>query len=112
MVMLTNRLPIALIATLAALTATQASSQTGAGSPAPAATPAPVTQPTATTAPVGGRRGLMQACQADIASLCAGITPGGGRIRACVTQNSAKLSTPCADAIKNARSAFRAGGGR
>ena len=34
-------------------------------------------------------------CAADIRSLCAGVQPGGGRIRACVKQHINELSEPC-----------------
>jgi len=32
------------------------------------------------------------ACAADIKSLCAGVTPGGGRLEACIKTHSGELS--------------------
>ena len=54
------------------------------------------------------RAAVRQACQADISSLCAGIQPGGGRIRACLRQNKDKLSQGCRSAIAEAMQARRA----
>jgi hypothetical protein len=36
-----------------------------------------------------------QACKADYSRLCAGISPGGGRIRKCLNDNLDVLSEPC-----------------
>ncbi len=36
-----------------------------------------------------------QICRADIASVCAGVEKGQGRIAKCLNENSAKLSPPC-----------------
>jgi hypothetical protein len=36
-----------------------------------------------------------QACRADVQAYCAGIQPGGGRIKACLQANAARLSPPC-----------------
>ena len=35
------------------------------------------------------------ACAGDIKSLCQGVQPGGGRIRACVKTHFTELSEPC-----------------
>jgi len=42
---------------------------------------------------------LKKACAADYQSLCSGVQPGGGRIIACLKQNSAKLSPDCQQAL-------------
>jgi len=34
-------------------------------------------------------------CTSDIRSYCAGVQPGGGRIRACVKEHLDQLSEPC-----------------
>ena len=39
------------------------------------------------------------ACAADIQRLCSGVAPGGGRIIACLKQNSAQVSNGCKQAI-------------
>ena len=36
-----------------------------------------------------------QACRADYQSLCAGVQPGGGRVKACLERNIDRLSPPC-----------------
>jgi len=43
------------------------------------------------------------ACQADVAKLCPGIQPGGGRIIGCLKQNEAQVSTSCKEAIAKGR---------
>lgn len=44
---------------------------------------------------------LESACKADIARLCPGIEPGGGRLIACIQGKKDQLSKPCATAIAN-----------
>jgi hypothetical protein len=36
-----------------------------------------------------------KACAGDIKTLCTGVQPGEGRIRACIKSNFSKLSEPC-----------------
>jgi hypothetical protein len=43
------------------------------------------------------------ACEADIQKFCAGVQPGGGRIRACMRQHKDELSDGCKQAIAKAR---------
>jgi hypothetical protein len=43
------------------------------------------------------------ACQADVAKLCPGVQPGGGRITASLRQNEAQVSVVCKDALAKAR---------
>lgn len=45
------------------------------------------------------------ACEADVKRLCAGIQPGGGRLLACLQQNGASVSQPCADTLKSIQAA-------
>jgi hypothetical protein len=51
-------------------------------------------------APAAGPR---SSCKADVASLCAGVQPGAGRIAACLKQNAEKVSPACKDALARAR---------
>jgi hypothetical protein len=43
---------------------------------------------------------IARACAGDVLRLCGGVTPGDGRVKACVRQNMANLSTSCHDAIQ------------
>jgi hypothetical protein len=52
----------------------------------------------------GGGGAPPQACAVDLKSLCEGITPGGGRIRACLISHMSQLST--AWSAKLARAAY------
>lgn len=38
---------------------------------------------------------LMQSCGADLRAHCAGVTPGGGRVLACLQKNEAQLTAAC-----------------
>jgi len=38
---------------------------------------------------------VMNACRSDYERLCATVSPGGGRILACLQRNAAALSTGC-----------------
>ena len=40
-----------------------------------------------------------RACRADVAKLCKGIQPGGGRIAMCLKQHESELSPGCRDTI-------------
>lgn len=44
---------------------------------------------------VAAERSAMQACRADAQKLCAGVSPGGGRVVACLRTNEAQLSADC-----------------
>jgi hypothetical protein len=48
---------------------------------------------------------LRQACAADVRTLCPGVQPGGGALKACLRQNAAKVSPGCRTALKEARAA-------
>lgn len=41
----------------------------------------------------------VQACQADARQYCQAVSPGGGRLLACLQSNAAQLSQPCRDAL-------------
>jgi Cysteine rich repeat len=43
-----------------------------------------------------------QACKADYQRLCAGVSPGGGRIVACLQSHPEQLSPACKDALAKA----------
>jgi hypothetical protein len=45
---------------------------------------------------------LMQLCRGDHDRWCSGVTPGGGRILACLQAHSAQLSSACAGAMPRA----------
>jgi hypothetical protein len=47
----------------------------------------------------GDKRGLRDACREDYTRLCAGVAPGGGRIKKCMADNSASLSPKCKTAL-------------
>ncbi len=46
------------------------------------------------------RGAIRDACAKDIATLCPGVQPGGGRIAACFKENLSKLSEGCRTALK------------
>jgi hypothetical protein len=43
------------------------------------------------------------ACRPDIRAHCSGVERGGGRIAACLQQNSEKLSPNCRQALETAQ---------
>ncbi len=43
----------------------------------------------------GGSCHLRKTCAVDLDSLCAGVTPGEGRVRACLMAHMANMSTTC-----------------
>jgi hypothetical protein len=50
----------------------------------------------------GGGGGPPQECAVDLKSLCVGITPGEGRIRACMISHMGDLSTACSTKLSRA----------
>ena len=45
---------------------------------------------------------LMQICRGDYDRLCSSVTPGGGRVIACLQSNASQLSAACAQAMPRA----------
>ena len=50
-------------------------------------------------------------CAGDIKTLCAGIQPGEGRIKACIKSHIAAVSDPCKDAMSRAAAGRKILGG-
>ena len=46
---------------------------------------------------------IRQACAADFKMFCSDVQPGGGRVLACLRDNSAKLSSDCRNAMSAAQ---------
>lgn len=58
----------------------------------------------AADAPAAAAAGpAVEACKADVQTLCPGIQPGDGRIKQCMMKNRAKLSDSCKAALKDQR---------
>lgn len=55
-------------------------------------------------------RAVMQACRADYDRHCSDVTPGGGRILACLQSHAGQLTSTCAQTLPRAQ-ALRAGAG-
>lgn len=50
-------------------------------------------------APSQGSPSARQACRADYQAVCSGVSPGGGRVLACLKANYSKLSPDCQSAL-------------
>ncbi|MDQ0503811.1 cysteine rich repeat-containing protein [Xanthobacter agilis] len=48
---------------------------------------------------------LQKACGADVKTLCAGVQPGGGRIKQCLMEKSEQISPACKSAMAAAAQA-------
>jgi hypothetical protein len=48
-------------------------------------------------------RAVMQACRSDYDRLCNDVTPGGGRILACLQSHAGQLTPSCAQAMPRAQ---------
>jgi predicted lysophospholipase L1 biosynthesis ABC-type transport system permease subunit len=53
----------------------------------------------------GMRQELKQACINDVRVVCAGVFPGGGRIKKCMAEKFDQLSDGCKSALKQAQAA-------
>jgi len=57
----------------------------------------------AADAPAAAAGPAVEACKADVQTLCPGIQPGDGRIKQCMMKNRSKLSDGCKAALKEQR---------
>lgn len=46
-----------------------------------------------------GQMAVLRACKPDIAQFCSRVSPGGGRIKACMKEHIHELSEPCKDSL-------------
>lgn len=46
---------------------------------------------------------VRSACTSDYRKFCLGVQPGGGRVLACFEAHASEVSTPCRDALREAR---------
>ena len=56
----------------------------------------------------GGHGHMREACQADMAKLCPGVQPGGGRVMQCFKAHKDELSDGCRSALMEMRAAHQA----
>jgi hypothetical protein len=52
----------------------------------------------------------MKACAGDVKSLCAGIQPGDGRVKACIRSHFSDVSAPCQAVLTKAAAISKACG--
>ena len=62
----------------------------------------------AADAPAAAAGPAVEACKADVQTLCPGVQPGDGRIKQCMTKNRSKLSDGCKAALKEQRAKKKA----
>lgn len=86
----------------AAPAAPAASTPAPSGAPAPSAAPAPRAKSYPPMEPREEFMILRRACGRDVRMLCGGVPPGGGRVIACLRDNSTSLSPRCKAAIMGA----------
>lgn len=67
---------------------------TGAATQAPGSSAPTAVQPTAAQ-----RDAVKSACRSDFMAQCSGVSPGGAAALSCLQQHSARLSTPCQQAV-------------
>jgi hypothetical protein len=107
-----STLATALAAALLAV-AGAALAQTTAPAPAPPPTPpAAAAAGAASTKGAGGGGGALAACRADLATLCSGVQPGGGKKAQCLVENRAKASPGCQAALASVADKRQAQGER
>ncbi len=49
-----------------------------------------------------GKGTVAQNCREDITKFCAGVQPGGGRLRPCIKEHHSKFSAACQAALRDA----------
>ena len=54
------------------------------------------------SAALAQQRAVVKACAGDIKTLCAGVQPGAGLVRACIKQHVTELSDPCQAVLSKA----------
>ncbi|OYY92013.1 MAG: hypothetical protein B7Y45_00525 [Sphingomonas sp. 28-66-16] len=81
--------------------AAMATAQSNMTMPDPAAPTDQATVPP----PASGRGAIMQACSADIASFCAGMVLGDGKLGPCIRAHRSSLSSGCSAALQSLRGA-------
>ncbi|MCA1452901.1 cysteine rich repeat-containing protein [Bradyrhizobium sp. BRP22] len=54
-------------------------------------------------------RSQMQACRGDYSRFCSNVSPGGGRIIACLQSHATELSSSCAQAVTRTQASKDAG---
>lgn len=52
--------------------------------------------------PVPSGMEIMRACAGDVERLCPGVSPGQGRVKACMKEHISQLSAPCFDTLLSA----------
>ncbi|MCA6111669.1 cysteine rich repeat-containing protein [Bradyrhizobium sp. CNPSo 4026] len=52
----------------------------------------------------------MQTCRGDYSRLCSNVSPGGGRIMACLQSHARELSSGCAQALTRTQASKDGGG--
>ena len=57
----------------------------------------------------GAMAGVRAACQSDLQTLCAGVQPGGGRIKACLKDHKDQVSAGCKSALAQMTADKKAG---
>ena len=61
-----------------------------------------------TSGAMAQQRAVAKACAADIKAQCAGVQPGGGRVKACVAEHFKDLSEPCQAVLTKAAAIAKA----
>lgn len=78
----------------------------GGGTSSPPASASQAAPPAGARPPMSPRQEaamMRQSCGGDFRAYCQGVQPGGGRALACLSQNEARLSSPCKGALAEAR---------
>ncbi|MEO8602829.1 MAG: cysteine rich repeat-containing protein [bacterium] len=65
-----------------------------------------------TPSPAGAGDELTGPCRADVAKLCSGVEPGGGRMKQCLRDHATELSPGCRKTLRELAKESAAGGNR